>query len=400
MNIHELLDFDSNFDNSSDNIINQESSSVNNFQDFEKCFDDEAKKNNVVKPKKYDIPPIWAQEWSVNMNHFQSQKPDDEFYYKKINVTFGNNKSFQKSTNNIKLECSVSGTIPSSSLTRSLAKWLIVNFSNIKACNRKYVELEIKFGKIIDKENGCRLNLNVNSECLYQNKNNVFFDMQVKKDEWKEINLFLQELENKFQFDLKNSNCSERGNQKKKFNLIKTDTTDEIYSIDNQGFLKSIRVTKANDSQLDVFQAIEKQRISDVYIFNPNSSYDFKISLSLEIPLSQDLVNSFISNITPSKIRRKKRNSWVHLETITKFDLTMVTTIQHLMKKKQKIKNESLIHYEIELEFKLVNVFNTFDTVIKTNDNSQLEDLIQIFINNARILNDKITDLNNAQIQF
>lgn len=53
----------------------------------------------------------------------------------------------------------------------------------------------MKFGKIIDKRSGNRIDLNVVTECIFTDHSSVFFDMQVEEVAWKEITKFLDELE-------------------------------------------------------------------------------------------------------------------------------------------------------------------------------------------------------------
>ena len=77
-------------------------------------------------------------------------------------------------TRSVDLECSITGMIPPSSITRKIAEWVYANFSNVEEKVKRNVELELKFGKIIDKRSGNRIDLNVVTECIFTDHSSVF----------------------------------------------------------------------------------------------------------------------------------------------------------------------------------------------------------------------------------
>ncbi|RLV90771.1 mRNA-capping enzyme subunit beta [Spathaspora sp. JA1] len=329
-----------------------------------------------IKIKRYDTPPIWAQR--VQLEKFKSNAQ---------NAKSSDQQVFDFSTT-VDLQCSITGEIPpaSASTNRKIAEWVYANFSNIEEHNRKYVELEVKFGKILDKKTGNRFNFN-NSEYVFTHNSNIRYDMQVEKISWQEVRNFFEELERNYQEDHKADN---QPGPKIKFIMIESDQTDSFYRIGGKGETKKIRVSKDNRTTHARYTAIHKERIADLYINNPSSMYDFRLSLSLEIPVPETIVERTIKN-KPNYVRDKKRTTWTHAPTITQFDLTRVfKPLNFKNKYGKKIVTHDITH-EIELEIDTLEVFNAINT--QSTDNSRLEQLVEAFINNARVINNRVTKL-------
>ncbi|KAF6066503.1 mRNA capping enzyme, beta chain family protein [Candida albicans] len=298
------------------------------------------------KPRRYETPPIWAQRW-VPPNR---QK-------KETNVDDGNEAITRLSekpvfdyttTRSVDLECSITEK------------------------SKRNVELELKFGKIIDKRSGNRIDLNVVTECIFTDHSSVFFDMQVEEVAWKEITKFLDELEKSFQ----------EGKKGRKFKTLESDNTDSFYQLGRKGeHPKRIRVTKDNLLSPPRLVAIQKERVADLYIHNPGSLFDLRLSMSLEIPVPQGNIESIITKNKPEMVREKKRISYTHPPTITKFDLTRV------------IGNKTEDKYEVELEAGVMEIFAAIDKIQKGVDNLRLEELIEVFLNNARTLNNRLNKI-------
>lgn len=358
---------------------------------------------NSSKPRRYETPPIWAQEWiPPNRQHLHQQNNISS----NISVGNGNEVHHQSvlsekrvfdysSTTSVDLECSITGVIPPPSVTRTIAEWIFANFRDIAEHNRKYVELELKFGTIVDKSRGHRINLNVTTECIYTDHTNVFFDMQVDEKAWQDINKYFQELENIYQDELKKMNVNTaKTKPKRKFNTLDEDITDNFFQVGKPGEQpKSVRVSKDNTLNPPRYTGIEKQRISDLFIHNPSSMYDLRLSLALEMPLTETSIEPLVNKNNPTLVREKKRNTWSHAPTVTRFDLTRVLIPRE---SKNKAGKKIVTHdknYEIELEIDTIEVFNAMDKIQQGTDRFRFEELVEIFVNNARVLNNRVTKL-------
>ncbi|KAK6456485.1 CYTH-like domain-containing protein [Scheffersomyces xylosifermentans] len=347
-----------------------------------------------TKPKRYATPPIWAQEYiPPNKAHLVDHSEVENHNGSHVRTALSDKPVFDyTTTRSVDLQCSITGIIPPPSITRTMAEWIFANFSNINDKNRKFVELELKFGKIIDKRTGSRINLNVITECIFTDHSSVHFDMQVEEIAWNEIRKFLEELEKGYQEELRNSIGKDK--PKRKFNTLDSDITDTFYQTGGKGeHIRKIRVSKDNNLTPPRFTAIEKERIADLYIHNPSSMYDLRLSLSLEMPVPEGNVEAIIAKNKASLVREKKRNTWTHAPTITQFDLTRVL-IPHEAKNKhgKKIVNHD-IHFEVEMEIDTPEVFNAIDKITSGTDTFRLEELVEVFVNNARVLNNRVTKL-------
>ncbi|KAK6202487.1 CYTH-like domain-containing protein [Scheffersomyces amazonensis] len=348
------------------------------------------------KPKRYDTPPIWAQRYiPPNRKNFDN-------FNNSNNVNGNGNIKYQitdkpvfdyTATRSLDLQVSITGVIPPSSLTRTVAEWIYANFSNINDSNRKNVELELKFGKIMDKRTGNRINVSVVTECIFTDHSNTFFDMQVEEIAWNDIKKFFEELEKGYQDELRNL-PPDAHRSRRKFNMLESDITDTFYQVGGRGeHIKRVRISKDNSLKPPRFNGIEKQRVSDLFIHVPSSMYDLRLSLSLEIPVAENNLEPIMTKNKPSMVREKKRNTWTHAPTLTQFDLTRVLIPREAKNKHGKTIINHDVNYEVELEIDTLEVFNAIDKIVAGTDNYRLEELVEIFVNNARVLNNRITKL-------
>lgn len=350
-----------------------------------------SKLNSTKKPRRYTVPPIWAQEWKASNQMFIEQAPQE------VTTNLSSNPVFDRTlTVSVDLECSITGVIPPPSLTRTIAEWIYANFTEIPTSQRKYVELELKFGTIMDKLTGNRIDVNVSTECVYRDASGVYFDMGVHEVGWGDMCHFLEELEKKYQDELRKNHFQNANKPKRKFNVLESDITDSFYQITNRNEQpKSIRVSKDNTLNPPRYIAINKQRLSHLFIHNPSSMYDMRLSLSYENPIPESSIDSIIKKNTPSLIRLKKRTSYTHTPTVTRFDMTKVQIPRELKSKGGKKVLEQDQSHEVELEIDVNELFSGFDKVKNGVDSIRFEELVEIFMNNARCLNNRVTKLAN-----
>lgn len=361
----------------------------------DKQEEDEITKLNKLKqkskPKRYATPPIWAQEWIPSNRKNGGEQaiiaPGN------MNESYISDKSIfnNTSTSSVDLECSITGVIPPPSVTRRIAEWIYANFVEVTEENRKHIELELKFGTIMDRKTSNRINILVSTECIYTDVSSIYFESGVHEVGFTDVIKYLDELERNYQEDLKNHPNKPR----RKFNTLESDVTDSIYYVRNRNEQpKSIRISKDNALSPPRHTAINKQRISDLYIHNPSSMYDLRLSLSLENPVSDGEIEHIMKKSKPNMTRMKKRNSYSHRPTVTTFDLTRVSTPRELKNTstgKKVVENENT--FEVELEIDVPELFNGFDQFKNGTNSIRFEELVEIFVNNARCLNNRITKL-------
>ncbi|CUM56855.1 unnamed protein product [Debaryomyces tyrocola] len=353
-----------------------------------------SKLKSTNKPRRYIEPPVWAQEWIPTL--YQGTANGTPI----VNVqesSLSSKPVFDRTlTVNVDLECSITGVIPPPSVTRTIAEWIYANFTEIPDDQRKYVELELKFGTIIDKRAGHRIDINVSTECIFTDNSNTYFDMGVHEVGWNDMCKFLDDLEKSYQDDLRRSSQANSNVPKRKFNMLESDITDNFYQITSRNEQpKSIRVSKDNLLDPPRYTAINKQRLSSLFIHNPSSMYDLRLSLSYENPIADNNIDGIIKKNQPTLTRIKKRNSWTHRPTVTRFDMTRVLLPRELKNKSGKKIVEQDQSFEVELEVDTLELFNGFDKFKSGADSIRFEELVEIFVNNARCLNNRVTKLAN-----
>lgn len=347
------------------------------------------KLKSLTKPTRYTVPPIWAQEWNPSKSGAPEpiiQGPPD------ISGTYLSSKRvFDPTiTTSVDLECSITGVIPPASVTRTVAEWVYANFTEIPNDQRQNVELEAKFGLIVDKRSGRRIDISVASECIFTDKANTHFDMGVHEVGWRAMCDFLDELERKYQEENRKSNTK----TKHKFSRLESDVTDRFYEISERNSQpKTMRVS--TDALLKRQWGINKQRLSDLYIHNPLCMHDLRLSLLYEHPIPETSLESIVSKHQPVLTRAKKRTSWSHRPTVTTFDLTKVQTPRELKNMKGKKIVDQDTSFEVELEVDTPELFSGYDLFKTGADTIRFEELIEIFLNNARCLNNRVTKMAN-----
>lgn len=348
-------------------------------------------KSSKGKPKRYSAPPIWAQEWVP-----PSQQRENGFREAPVAVPEPNGNISEKHIFNrtlmysVDLECLITGVIPPPSVVRTVAEWIYANFVEIPLENRQFVELELKFGTIMDKAAGKRLDLNVSTECIFTKSSAIHFDMGVHEVGWHDMQTFLEELEKLYQ----DENRKNSQKPKRKFNTLETDMTDLFFQINERNEKpKTIRISKDNTLNPPRYVGIQKKRISDLYIHNPLSMYDLRLSLSFEFPIAEGSVDPVMKRNKPTLQRGKKRCSWTHTPTATQFDLTKVQIPKTMKNKLGKVVVENETSFEVELEIDTVEIFKGFDKIRDGSDTIRFEELVEVFLNNARCLNNRVTKL-------
>ncbi|CAN3375938.1 hypothetical protein DIURU_003146 [Diutina rugosa] len=339
-----------------------------------------------TRPRRYSTPPVWAQEW---VPHVRDEAPVSSG--PQLGSILSDKRVFDYNrTQSVDLECSISGVIPAQSVVRTIAEWIFANFRDISPQNRPFVELEVKFGTITDKRTSNRISIDVATDCVYTNHSEVYFEMEVAEPAFKEVQRYLGELESKYQ----ESGRGDRNRPRRKFSHLETDITDSFYQVERpKEPTKSIRVSKDNSLSPARYSAIEKQRISDLFVHCPSSMYDLRLSLALEFPVPEQNIEAIISKGTPVLQREKKRSSWTHAPTVSRIDLTRVSIPKDSRGQSGRKVVEYTSNYEIEQEIDTNEVFLAMDKFKAGEDAFRFEELVEIFLNNARVLNSVVTKI-------
>lgn len=365
------------------------------------------------KPKRYQQPPIWATEWippskyaqrinngngGVNAGSLPGGTGIQAVGAADFEpVRYTEKRVFDTSkTASVDLECCITGVIPPASVIRTIAEWIYANFQEIPDKDRKNIELELKFGTIIDKSKGHRLSIDVSTECIYTNSSQIHFEPGVHEDGFNEMIRFLDDLEKGYQDDLAKSGGGNPSRPRRKFNKLESDITDTYYRIAKRGENpKKIRISKDNLLDVERLTAMNKVRISDLYIHNPSSLYDLRLSLSYEFPVPSEEIESIVSKNKVDLTRIKKRQSWTHKPTATRFDLTRVLRPVELKNNKGNKIIEHDQKFEVELEINTIELFNGFDQFKSGQNDIRFEELVEVFVNNARAMNNRVTKFAN-----
>lgn len=252
------------------------------------------------------------------------------------------------------LECSITGKMPPYLDISKITRWVEENFGKIPKNERKYVELELKFGTLLDKKEHRRIDVKDLTKCVFTHNSNTRFDMGVDEADWEGMCKLLEDMEKSYQ---ETNSKGEKLKSKCMFNISRSDLTDSILLVkQSNGETKKIRISKDNQSTPPRFTAINKLRISDLFIHNPSSVYDLRLSLSYETPYEENNLEEILIRNKPDVTRIKKRSSWSHVPSATKFDMTRVLQ----RKSRRKLTKNSLSKIEIlklSLKFTFLSYF-------------------------------------------
>lgn len=345
-------------------------------------------KQQPGKPHRYPEPPIWAQEWIP-----ASQQRDVPASAAPVPSRggFSNKPVFNREhMYSSDLECSITGVIPAPSVVRTVAEWIYANFTKISLENRPLVELEIKFGTIIDQASGQRLDIGVSTECVYTKSGATRFEMGVHEVGWNEMKRYIEELDKQYQDELRRNPNPQK--PRKKFGTLESFNTDFFFNLRERNEApKKVRISQDNLLKPKRYVGIEKKKLSDLYIHNPSQMFDLRFSMSMEVPLPEGSIEPTLKKSKPILTREKRRLSYTHAPTATRFDFTAVSVPRTTKNKTGKAIVEHDNSHELELEIETHEIFRGYDKVRDGSDTVRFEELVEVFLNNARVLNTRVT---------
>lgn len=337
------------------------------------------------EPNKKKEVPIWARKWVPKQKEKLVNKHTDEVESGEKRVGNTQNgeygldedgipKNFRASYTNVEPDCDI---------VQAIQQWIYAQLVSIPVEDRNYIEIEMKFGKLTGDNEVDRINLPISTETIYTNIDGHLLPT-VDESLFKElIKHMITTTENNLEF-----------------NIMESEMIDSIYRINdfyNHKRPRFLRLSKDYKTGR-VFEFIEKKNLSNLLIYTPRDTYDMKLSLNLEIPLNpnEEPPEKFANEI-PIHLRRKKRSSYIHNDSFTRFDLTEV-----INKKQSGMANESdrsQIHntFEVELEMNPQVLVKCIDYINK--DSTKFATLVRNFINNGQLIRRKMTQLSNEIYQ-
>lgn len=342
-----------------------------------------AKKEEIVtsmdgKPKRYKNKPIWARDYVPQIYKNLAVRNNDG-----VKSVLGDIQGMNVSRLSVP---SISGTMPRNDFTKLVTEWIWANHEAVKNSYgdvpnvSDYIELELKLGQIIDKAKDRRISLPVNTECVISNdyiNQECMFQAGVLLPEFNgaidTLETFMAESN-----EAGPGTSATQKNKRGKFVMEKMHVVDMIASTASRNSRpSSTRVTLDTKTKRRV-SSIQKQRINDLFLFLPNTRFDLRLTMSLELPVEMNDASyeNFKGKINTQ--RDKDRVSYIHQATATRVDLTKV-----------KESNSKITKYEVEVEMDNGSLIRS---IKKVNDDPLLfPDLVQAFLDNARILTRKIS---------
>lgn len=328
-------------------------------------FDEKAslqsKKNNVKKdlqilneiaatskPNKYKNVPIWAQKWKPTIKALQNIDKKD-----------------------FKIDNSFLNIIPDDDLTKSVQDWVYATIYSISPDLRPLIEMEMKFGLLMDRKTPDRINPPISSQAVYTEVDS-HMTPNIEEPVFDELKKYLRGI-------------SEVSENSGKFSIIESQTKDSLYRVgvatQRPRFLRMS--TDMNTGR--VAQFIEKRKIAHLLLFSPKDSYDVKISINIEIPVPETEPPEKYKDQTPLSERLKQRVSFIHNDSCTRIDVTKVD------KQTGGRNSTTEVTHEIELEINTPALLSAFDDIVT--DSKVYASVIRTFLNNGTLIRRKLTSL-------
>lgn len=300
------------------------------------------------KPNKYKNVPTWAQKWKPTIKALQNIDKKD-----------------------FKIDNSFLNIIPDDDLTKSVQDWVYATIYSISPDLRPLIEMEMKFGLIMDRKTPDRINPPVSSQAVYTELD-AHMTPNIEQPVFEELKKYMRGI-------------SEVNENSGKFSIIESQTTDSLYRVgvatQRPRFLRMS--TDMNTGR--VAQFIEKRKIAHLLLFSPKDSYDVKISINLEIPVPETEPPEKYKDQTPLSERGKQRVSFIHNDSCTRIDVTKVE------KRSNGRNSPPDVTHEIELEINTPALLSAFDDI--ATDSKVYASVIRTFLNNGTLIRRKLTSL-------
>ncbi|KIK91592.1 hypothetical protein PAXRUDRAFT_149164 [Paxillus rubicundulus Ve08.2h10] len=265
------------------------------------------------------------------------------------------------------LSVSILGVEPLDEFIREIADFVhhtIMNRPNMGPDAK--VEVEAKLGVLRDRNTGKRLALPVLVETiLTPNEIELRFESNMSVMQHKHFNTMLN--------DLRRNSC-EPSHPGSPLEYKHVKLVDSFFYSDNLHEREKVRVTREEKTGT-VVEVTKKMRLGDLNIYCPKRAADWRVSVSLEVPVSHPVG-------TPARTRRKDRICYSHEEF--NIDLTQVVSNAG-----PNTLPETLHELEVEIArpaLLLSTASKRGDPNVPEHERNAFDELIRSFVNNARIL--------------
>lgn len=346
----------------------------------------------TVKPKRYDEPPIWALSYrklnNLRMIQTRTQGPLRHGDYQRQQASHRTNRPLhyqphqqahhasQKSQASRAttlsqipsmsgLPVSLTDVLPYEDLTRKITEWLFATLHNL-GDERQYVEVEVKLGQIMQRKIDKRLNLPVTTETVVSPdyaRTQTFFQASMLEQQFKAAAAFLDAL------------ASESKGTDKPTRIVSYPVNSTRDLVFQPPGADNCRVTLNKEDQ--EIERIIKRRVDNLVVHSPGDLLDFRISISLELPVTGADID--LTQLAVKTERVKNRLSYVH--RAFQVDLTSVVT--------DKVNNTQ----ELEVEINKPLMLEYFDALSRGEKDASLrfEELIRFTLDNTRLILRKIS---------
>lgn len=336
----------------------------------EEIIEPSKSENTEGKPKRYKTKPTWAQDYIPSINQAAVIANPTNMHGFKNDIS---NKNISKLS-----IPSITGSIPRNDFNKLVTEWIWANVEGVRQDYLDvpniddYIEIECKLGNIWDKVKDRRIQLPVNTECVVATDyvtQECFFKPGITLQNYNDTKAYISKLIQ----ETTEQQQQGKGDSSNKFIIENSHVVDLIAS-DSRRMDKPISGRVSLDIKTKrKTNSISKQRISDLYLHFPNTLFDLRLSLSVELPkeLNDAAFEVFKKRVTLE--REKERISYIHHATFTRIDLTKVRE-----------KNNRIPKYELELEINTPALLESMRTVME--DPLYYIDLVQAFLDNGRII--------------
>ncbi|KAJ6531012.1 mRNA triphosphatase CET1 [Mycena sp. CBHHK59/15] len=263
------------------------------------------------------------------------------------------------------LSLSILGVEPMDEFIKEIADFVHYTILNRPDIAGK-VEVEAKVGLLRDRASGQRLMLPVLVETIIAPDSiDLRFESNMSVQQHKHFNTRLNELK---------MTSSQPSFPSTPLGYSHLHLVDSFYPTENPHDKDKIRVTR-DEKTGSVVECMRKMRLGDLNIYSPKRAADWRVSVSLEVPVTHPIGS-------PTHTRRKDRLSYSHEEF--SIDLTQVTA-------SASPNSPADILHELEIEIArpallLATAARRGDPNVPELERSAFDELIRAFVNNARIL--------------
>ncbi|GAA5839992.1 hypothetical protein JCM9279_005234 [Rhodotorula babjevae] len=257
-----------------------------------------------------------------------------------------------------RLEPSIFNVEPIDEFTREVADWL---WGFCAQLDWDKVEIEAKVGLLTDsRAGGSRVHLPVPIETILTDDTGLRFESNMTVNQHKAFNMLL------------NSRVEEAAQPAYASARVRYAHTRELDTFHDvpahQGQpRRKVRVTRDQKDKSKV-HAVEKVRVADMNVFSPKRRFDWRVSVSLEMPAP-------IPDSAPTHSRHKDRISYSH--QLFQVDLTQVSTPQAPLAPPT---------HELEVEFKAARPLLEEAAKEQRGEDNRYLEMVQGLLNNVRML--------------